>query len=168
MKRIGRKLRHAAKVECVGQLRWTQNQIAWKILLVVLNDERHGARFDRVLREVRVKILKALDVLLELARLAIGDEHDAVGALEHEPASRLVVDLSRHRVELEARRESRDRAEIEWQEVEKQRAVSLRGEGHHLPFPLIRYLTVDVVQVRRLPGPTRSVVDDLAGDLAGG
>ena len=54
-----------------------------------------------LLREVRVQVLEALDVLVELARLAVGDEHHAVGALQHELARRLVVDLPRHRVELE-------------------------------------------------------------------
>jgi hypothetical protein len=33
-----------------------------QVLLVVLNHERHGARVDRVLGEIGVEILKALDV----------------------------------------------------------------------------------------------------------
>ena len=78
-----------------------EDELARQVLLVVLNDERHRARIDALLGEVGVQVLKALDVLLELARLAVGDEHDAVGALEHELARRLVVDLPRHRVELE-------------------------------------------------------------------
>ena len=59
------------------------------------------ARIDPLLGEVRVQVLEALDVLVELAGLAVGDEHDAVGALQHELARRLVVDLPGHGVELE-------------------------------------------------------------------
>ena len=78
-----------------------QDQLLRQVLLVVLHDERHRARVDPLLREIRVQVLEALDVLVELARLAVGHEHDAVGALQHELARRLVVDLPGHGVELE-------------------------------------------------------------------
>ena len=101
VQRVGGELGHAAEVERVRQLGDVEDQLARQILLVVLHDERHGARVDALLGEVGVQVLEALDVLVELARLAVGDEHDAVGALEHELARRLVVDLPRHGVELE-------------------------------------------------------------------
>ena len=168
MQRVGLEFGHAAKVERIGQFGPAEDEIAREVLLVVLQHERHGARVDAVFGEVRVQILKALDVLLELARLAVGHEHDAVGALKHELARRLVVDLPGHGVELELGREAGDRAEIERQEVEEQRAIRLRRERDHLPFPIIGNLPVDVMQIRRLSGPTRPVVDDFARDLAGG
>ena len=114
-----------------------------------------------------MQVLKALDVLVELARLRIGDEDHAVGALKHQLARRLVVHLSRHGIELELRREAGDRAEIERQKIEEQCAIGLRRERDHLALSLVRHLPVDVVQVRRLSGPARPVVDDLARDLAG-
>src|SRR6185437_7132719 len=89
-------------------------------------------------------------------------------ALEDELARGLVVDLAWHRVELKLGREARDLAKVERQKVEEERAVGLRGERHHAPFSIVGHLTVDVMQVRRLSGPARSVVDDLARDLAGG
>src|SRR5262249_32926461 len=70
--------------------------------------------------------------------------------------------------ELEFGREAGDHAEVERQEIEEQRAIGLRGEGHHLPFSLVGHLSVDVMQIRRLSGPAWSVIDDLAGDLASG
>src|SRR6185503_5883567 len=90
-----------------------------------------------------------------------------VGALQYELARRLIIDLSRHRVELESRGEAGDRAEVERQEVEEERAVRLRRERHHLAFPLLGNMAVDVVQVRRLARASRAIVDDLARDLAG-
>jgi hypothetical protein len=44
--------------------------------------------------EIRVQVLKALDVLRKLPRLAVRNEHDAVRALQHELPRRLVVDLT--------------------------------------------------------------------------
>ena len=114
-----------------------------------------------------MQVLQALDVLLELARLAVGHEHHAVGALQHELARRLVVDLARHGVELELRREPRDLPRSSGRKSKNSvRSVCVASDTI-LPFAVVRHLPVDVVQVRRLPGPARSVVDDLAGDLAG-
>src|SRR5438067_1440563 len=168
VQRIGAELRNAAEIQRVVQFGRGENEIAWQILLVVLNDERHGPRVDPLLREIRVQVLEALDVLVELSRLRIGDEHDTVRALEHELPRRLVIHLAGHRVELEFRREARDRAEIEREKIEEQCAIGLGRERNHLALSVLRHLPVDVVQVRRLPGPTWPVVDDLARDLARG
>ena len=168
VQRIGGERWHLAKVQRVLELGHAGDERARQVLLVVLDHERHGAHIDVVFREIRVQILHALDVLGELARLAVGDEHDAVGAVEHELARRLVVHLAGDGVELEARRESRDGAQVERQKIEEQRSIRLRREGDHLPFAIPRHLLVNVMQVGRLPRPPRAVVDDLAGDLAGG
>src|SRR4030095_10936546 len=126
------------------------------------------ARFTALLREIRVQVLQPLDVLLDLAPLAVRYEHDAVCPLQHELSGRGVVYLTRNRVELEARREARDRPEVERKEVEEERAVGLRRERDHRASPVARYLVVDVMQIARLPRPSGAVIDDLAGDLARG
>ena len=169
VQRVGRELRHAAEVERVGQLgrRRGSAPSADPACCTATTSGTVRASMPCSAR-LCVQVLEALDVLLELARLAVGDEHDAVRALEHELARGLVVDLPGHGVELELRREAGDRAEVERQEVEEQRAVGLRRERDHLAFPVVGNLAVDVMQVRRLSRPTRSVVDDLAGDLARG
>ena len=95
------KLGTAAEVERVVQLVLGQDQLARQVLLVVLDHERQLADVDALLQQVGVQVLQALDVLVELARLAVGHEHDAVGALEHELARGVVVDLAGHGVELE-------------------------------------------------------------------
>jgi hypothetical protein len=52
-------------------------------------------------------------------------------------------------------------------EVEEQRAVRLGAEADQLALRLGVGLVVDVLEVGRLPAETRSVIDDLAVDLAG-
>src|SRR5579883_10341 len=165
---VGRVGGHVAEVEHVLERRHIENELRRKILLVVLQDDRHRPGIDAVLRQVAVQILEAFHVLVELTPLTVGHEHDAVRALEHEATRGLVVHLPGHRVELHLRREPGDRPEIERQEVEEERPVRLGRQRHHAPLPIARDLTVDVVQVRRLAGPPRPVVDDLARDLTRG
>src|SRR5690606_7469118 len=121
-----------------------------------------------VLDAVLVQVPQAFDVLLELLRLRIRDEHDAVRAAQHQLPRRVVVDLPGNRVELETGPVPRDRSEVQRKEVEEQRTVRLRGQRHHLPPPRGGRRRVHVLQVRRLAGPPRAVVDDLAGDLPRG
>src|SRR4029078_7692504 len=109
---------HAAKIEDVVELSDVHDELARKILLVVLDDEWNVARVNALLGEIGVQVLHALDVLLDLAPLAVGDEHDPVCTLQHELSCRGVVYLPRHRVELQAGREARDRSEIERKEIE--------------------------------------------------
>ena len=68
---------------------------------------------------------------------------------------------------MEARLEPADRAELEWHEVEKQRAVGLRGEADQLAARLGRGRIEDVLQVSRLTTQTWAVVNDLAVDFSG-
>src|SRR5919108_827238 len=165
---VGGEVRNTAEVQRLIKVIDRHDHVAWEILLVVLKHERNGARIHPVIGEIRVQVLQALDVLLKLPRLAVGDEHHSIGSLKNELARRLVVDLARNRVELQSRGEAGDAAEIQREEIEKERAIGLRRERHHLPFPLVRDLTVDVVQVGRLPRPPGPVVDDLARNLARG
>jgi hypothetical protein len=68
---------------------------------------------------------------------------------------------------VEAGLESPDLTEREGQEVEEERALRLRLQRDHLALRLGVRLGVDVLEVGRFPAETRTVVDDLAVDLAG-
>ena len=59
MQCIGAELGHATKVQGIVQFGGRENEIAWQVLLVVLNHEWNGARIDALLSEIRVQILKA-------------------------------------------------------------------------------------------------------------
>ena len=88
-----------------------------------------------MLEQVALQVLQALEVLVELSRLAVGHEHDAVRPLEHEAPRGVVVHLARDGVELEPGAEARNLAQVDGQEVEEERAVGLGCERHHLPAP---------------------------------
>src|SRR5437899_9533296 len=63
--------------------------------------------------------------------------------------------------------EPADRAKIDGQEIEEQRAFGLGGERDHLAARIGRHLAVDVLEVRRLSPEPGAVVDELTIDLAG-
>src|SRR5690606_34799959 len=100
-------------------------------------------------------------------RLRVGDEDDAVGALQHQLAARVVEDLTRHRVDVEAHLEAAHGAEVDRQEVEEERALGLRREADHLAARLLLRLSEDPLEVGRLPAEPRTVIDDLAVELLG-
>ncbi len=133
--------------------------------LVVLQDDRHLVQRQAELGEVRLEVLERLDVGVEHRHLAVGHEHDAVDALQDELARRVVEDLARHRVELQAHLHAPDEADVQGQEVEEERAVRLRFQAHHLAARLRRGLLMDVLEVRRLPAQARTVVHDLGRHL---
>src|SRR5690606_15308306 len=112
-----------------------------------------------------LEVLEALDVRLHARDLRVGDEHDAIGALEDQLAARVVEHLAGHRVEVEANLVLADLAEIERQEVEEQRALGLRLERDHLAARLGLRRREHVLEVCRLPAQARAVIDDLAVDL---
>ncbi len=143
-----------------------EDQLRRQVLLVVLHDERHRAHIDAVLEQVALEVLQTLDVLIELPGLAVAYEHHAIRTLQHESSRRVVVDLARHGVELEPGGEARDLAQVDRQEIEEEGAIGLRRERHHPAAPRFRDPSIDVMEIRRLPGPSRSVVDDFARDLA--
>ena len=166
VQRVGRIARHRAEVERVVHLLVRQDQVAGQVLLVVLEHDRQLADVHALRQQIVLQVLQALEVVVEPAGLAVGHEHDAVGALEHELPGGVVVALARHGVELELGGEAGDGAQLERQEIEEQGAIGLGGERDHAPAAALRHPAVDVLQVGRLAGPARSVVDDLAGDLA--
>ena len=113
------------------------------------------------LRQVDAQVLQGLHVRLEHRALRVGHEDHSVDALEHELAGRVVEDLARNRVELDAGLEAGDRADFERQQVEEERAVGLGLERDHLAAGVARRVVVDELEIRRLAAQTRAVVDDL-------
>ena len=109
--------------------------------------------------------MEALDVRVEHGRLRVGHEDDPVDALEHELARRVVEDLAGDRVELQARLEAADHADVDRQKVKEKRPVGLRLQADHLAAALRRGLGVDVVEIGGLPAEARTVVHDLRGHL---
>ena len=65
----------------------------------------------------------------------VGHEHDRVGAGQHDPPGRVVLDLARDGVELDLEVVAGDRAQAEGQEVEEERAVLGGVEGDQ---PVVR------------------------------
>src|SRR5205814_444900 len=68
-------------------------------------------------------------------------------------------------VELEAGLEATDDADVDGEEIEKERAVGFGLQAHHLAAALRRGLGVDVVQIGRLSTEARTVINDLRGHL---
>src|SRR6266705_3004753 len=138
-----------------------------QIALVVLDDERDLRQVVPVFGHVVVEVLHGFDVGFHALHLAVGDEYDAVHALEDELAARVVIHLARHGVEVEAGLEAADRPQVHREEVEEQGALGLGGQRDHLAPGVGRHLAVDVLQVRRLAAQAGAVIDELAVDLAG-
>jgi hypothetical protein len=138
-----------------------------QVALVVLQHDRDLGGVHAVRREVVLEVLEGVQVGVEHLPLAVRHEHDAVRALEHEPAGLVVKDLAGHGVELDLRLHPLDLAQIHGEEVEEERPVSLGGEGEHLvALHALGEVVVHVLQVRGLPAQPRSVVDHLGRELA--
>src|SRR5439155_13828998 len=144
VQRVAGETRYAAEIERVVQVRGLKDQLAREVLLVVLQHERQRADVDAQLEQVALEVLEALEILIQLSSLAVGDEYDAVRSLEHEAPRRIVVNLAGDRVQLEPRREAGDLSQIDGEEVEEQRAVGLRRERHHAPASRLRHPAVHV------------------------
>src|SRR5690606_33656667 len=95
-------------------------------------------------------------------------EHDAVDALQDELSGCVVVDLPRDRIEVKAGLEASDRSEVYGEEIEKQSAFRFGRQRDQLSSRIRRDLVVTVLDVRRFPAEPRTVVHDLAIDLARG
>src|SRR6185503_2338347 len=75
--------------------------------------------------------------------------------------------LTGNRVQMEARLEPADRAQLERHEIKEQRAIRFSGEADELAASLRRGRVEDVLQVSRLTTQTWAVVNDLAVDFSG-
>src|SRR5689334_4603880 len=139
-----------------------------KIALVVLNHEGHARKVVPIFRHVVVQVLHRFLIRFHALDLRIGDENDAVDALENELTARVVVDLAGNGIEMEARLEPANRAEIDGEEIEEESALRLRRERDEFSSRVGRDFAVDVLEVRRLAAQPRRMVDDFDVTLARG
>jgi hypothetical protein len=137
-----------------------------EVALVELDDVGHVAQLHAVRLEILLEVLERLDVRAEHRFLRVGDEHDAVGALEDQLPRLVVEDLPGDRVQLDPRLHAADLSEVDRQEIEEQRAVGLGRQREHLAADLTREVLVDVLEVGGLPAEPRPVVHDLRGQLS--
>ena len=164
----GRRLGIGIAFEAEDALQLFHRRHAGDVALVVLDDDRRVVHVDLVLIHVIHQIGEALLVRVDHRRLGVGDEHDRVGALEHQLARLVVEDLAGDGIELDLEIEAPHFADVHGKEVEEERAVGLRGEGEHLPLRFGVELVEDDHQVRRLPTEAGTVIDDLRGHFARG
>ncbi|MFN8095203.1 MAG: hypothetical protein U0599_23820 [Vicinamibacteria bacterium] len=137
-----------------------------QVALVVLEHERHRLGIEVMRQEVLRHLPVALDVLVPPVESGVRDEHQRVGALQHEPPRRRVHGLTGHREHLKAQLEATVAGGLERQQVEQDRAV-LRGvDRDHLAAAARVGRAVEDLQVRGLPADGRAVVDQLDLDQA--
>src|SRR3954447_17271917 len=165
---IGAEALHSAKVQRVVHLIRAQDEIAGEILLVVLENDRELPDVHALGQQVVLQVLQALEIVVEPTSLAVRHEHDAVRALKHQLARGVVVALTGDGVQLKLGAEAGDRSEVQREKIKEQRSIRLGGKRDHPAPACLRNPPVHILQVGRLSGPARPVVDDLAGDLARG
>ncbi len=152
-------------VEVEGVVQLVDREDVREIAFVVLEDAGRGVEGDPDLGEVLAEVAEALDVRVLHGPLGIGDEDDAVHALEDELPRRVVEHLPRNGVQLEAGLEAPDDTHVERKQVEKERAICLGLEAHHLPARCGCRPPVDHMEIRRFSTEARTVVHDLCGHL---
>src|SRR5664280_2407197 len=91
-----------------------------------------------------------------------------IHTLQNQLPARIVVYLAGNRVEMEAGLEAANRSEIHRKKIEKERALRFSREGDELAAGVRLHAAVDVLEIRCLAAESRTVIHDLAGDLAGG
>ena len=132
-----------------------------QVALVVLEDEGHRRRIQVVGDEALRHLPIALDVLLPAVEGGVRDEHERIGALQHQPAGGRVHGLTGNREDLQAQVEAAEAGRPEGEEVEEDRPV-LRGvDRDQLPAALRVGAAVQDLQVGGLPPDRRAVVDQL-------
>src|SRR5215467_5588508 len=135
-----------------------------EVALVVLHHVGHLVQVVVVLAEVFLEVAEALHVVAQPVPLRVGHEHEPIHPAQDELARHVVVDLPRHRIELELGGEPAHGGGGDGQEVEEERTIVARGEGNHVPLAHDGETLVDVLEVRGLPRHSRAVVHDLEVD----
>ena len=79
------------KLSGVIDRRHVQDHVAGRFCLLYWRTSGTARASNAMFTEVRVQVLEGLNVLVELSRLTVGNEHDPVSALQREFARRLVV-----------------------------------------------------------------------------
>ena len=150
--------RHAVRVEAALEL--FHRHGVRKVTLVVLDDVRDRVEALAVLDEVLLQVLQRVQVLLEHRCRRVRDEDHAVHALQHELARRVVVDLTRYRIDLELGTHTGDRSEIQRHEVEEQRAISIGGDTRQVTTIRLGRALVHDLEVRRFARHAGTVIND--------
>src|SRR5207302_3738661 len=78
VQRVRAEARHTTEIEGVVQVGGREDQLPRQILFVVLQHQRDRADVDAVLEQVALQVLQTFQILVQLARLAVAHEHDAV------------------------------------------------------------------------------------------
>ena len=97
-----------------------------QVTLVPLQDQRDRIGVEAVRLEIRPQVLEHPRVRLAAAGGRIREVHDTVGAGQDLFAGRVVLDLARDREQLDPDVHAEQLAEIEREQIEKQRAVTVR------------------------------------------
>ena len=132
-----------------------------QVALVVLEDEGHRRRVQVVGEQVLRHLPVALDVLLPAVEGGVRDEHERVGALQHQPAGGRVHGLAGNGEDLQAQVEAAEAGRLEGEQVEEDRAVLGGVDRDQLPAALRVGAAVQDLQVGGLPPDRRAVVDQL-------
>ena len=140
----------------------------------LLNWMTSGTSRDRAteLLQVRAQVEERRGVVLRLGDLRVGDERDAVRALEHEAPRRGVDDLAGHGEDLDAQVHARRRRVSALKTSGSMSKKSVRSSfvSSVIRRPRLSSLhqLVERLQVGRLPAERRPVVDELDRDFTGG
>ncbi len=132
-----------------------------QVALVVLEDEGHRRRVQVVGEQVLRHLPVALDVLLPAVEGGVRDEHERVGALEHQPAGGRVHGLAGNGEDLQAQVEAAEAGRLQGEQVEEDRAVLGGVDRDQLAAALRVGAAVQDLQVGGLPSDRRAVVDQL-------
>ena len=137
------------------------------IALIVLNDERNFFDVVAISGEVVEEVVHRDEVCFEAFGLAICDEHDAIGAFHDEATAIGIEELPRHRIEVKSRLEPANLGQFDGQKVEIEGTLLLRFEADELAARIVVCRGIDVLDVRRFPTQSRSVIDYLEDDFSG-
>src|SRR6267143_2245702 len=137
-----------------------------QVPLVQLQHIRNRREIQVVLFQVLHQVFHRFEIRVQPLFLRIRHEHHAVRTFQDQLAAGLIENLSRHGIQMKARFESPHRPQIQWQEIEKQRAVRLRRQRHHLALLVLPGVVVDPLQVGGFSAQTWTVIHELAVNFA--
>ncbi len=138
-----------------------------EVAFVVLEDDGEGVRVGAIGGEVLVEGVPRGEIVSGAARVAVGDEDEAIGTAEDDLAGGVVVGLTGDGVELEAGAVAVDEDAFDGEEVEEERAVAHGGEGDEVAAGGVIEPLVDPGEVGGFSGHGGAGVDEFEGDLAG-
>ena len=138
-----------------------------EVAFVVLEDDGEGVGMGAVGGEVLVERVPRGEIVRGAARVAVGDEDEAIGSAEDDLAGGVVVCLAGDGVELEAGAVAVDEDAFDGEEVEEEGAVAHGGERDEVAACGAVEPLVDPGEVGGFSGHGGAGVDEFEGDLAG-